>query len=53
VRGGWEKKCAKILTVIALNKTSLGSVFFDVKKITVMLLLDGGSEFFAARNCVP
>jgi len=42
-----------MLTVIALNQTSLCSVFFDVKKVTALLPLDGGSEFFAARNCVP
>jgi len=42
-----------MLTVTALNQTSLGSVFFDVTKVTGMLPLDGGSEFFAERNCVP
>jgi len=42
-----------MLTVTALNQTSLGSVFIDVKKVTAMLPLDGGCEFFAARNFVP
>jgi len=43
----------QMLTVIALNQTSLGSVFFDVKKVTSTLPLDGGSDFFVARNCFP